>query len=280
MPSSAPIGVFDSGIGGLSVLRHIRAQLPHESLLYFADSGFAPYGDKPEPVIVERTLAIADFLLQQGVKALVVACNTATAAAIKALRAHYPALAVVGVEPGLKPAVALTRSKIVGVLATDNTLKKRQVRATARTNQCRQRRPFPAASLHRPGRPDRKKGELHSADTALLVQRYVAPLIAQGADTLVLGCTHYPFVQGLIDAVVSRSSEQPVSVIDTGQSVARHLARLLAEHGLLSATATEGSLQAFTTGSHGALAHAFTQLLQLRPPVMQIAAETPIAAAV
>ncbi|MFC3110728.1 glutamate racemase [Undibacterium arcticum] len=279
MPSSAPIGVFDSGIGGLSVLRHIRAQLPHESLLYFADSGFAPYGDKPEPVIVERTLAIADFLLQQGVKALVVACNTATAAAIKALRAHYPALAVVGVEPGLKPAVALTRSKIVGVLATDNTLKSAKfAQLRAQISADSGVRFLPQACI---GLVDQiEKGELHSADTALLVQRYVAPLIAQGADTLVLGCTHYPFVQGLIDAVVSRSSEQPVSVIDTGQSVARHLARLLAEHGLLSATATEGSLQAFTTGSHGALAHAFTQLLQLRPPVMQIAAETPIAAAV
>src|SRR5712664_3975081 len=101
--ASAPIGVFDSGVGGLSVLRHIRAQLPSEDLLYFADAGFAPYGDKPEQVVAERSLAIAGFLVAQGAKALVVACNTATVAAIKLLRAHYPDMPIVGVEPGLKP---------------------------------------------------------------------------------------------------------------------------------------------------------------------------------
>jgi glutamate racemase len=273
MLSAAPIGVFDSGIGGLSVLRHISAQLPHEALLYVADSGFAPYGDKPEAVIVERSLAIADFLLRQGVKALVVACNTATAAAIKALRAQYPALVLVGVEPGLKPAAALTRSKIVGVLATDITLK------SAKFAQLREQtsadsgvRFLPQACI---GLVDQiEKGELHSADTALLVQRYVAPLIAQGADTLVLGCTHYPFVQALIDEVLLRSSDHAVNVVDTGQSVARQLARLLAERGLRTTTQTEGSLQAFTTGSHSALANAFAQLLKLHPPVMRMAAET------
>ncbi|HCN91525.1 MAG TPA: glutamate racemase, partial [Oxalobacteraceae bacterium] len=122
MAADSPVGVFDSGIGGLSVLRHIRRQLPHEHLLYFADSGFAPYGDKPEHAIVARALAIAEFLLQRGAKALVIACNTATAAAIAALRAAYPAMPVIGVEPGLKPAAALTQSRTVGVLATDSTL--------------------------------------------------------------------------------------------------------------------------------------------------------------
>ncbi|HEX7636116.1 MAG TPA: aspartate/glutamate racemase family protein, partial [Noviherbaspirillum sp.] len=113
-PASSPIGVFDSGIGGLSVLKHIRAYLPKEDLLYFADSGYAPYGGRSEDEIVARSLAIAAFLMRYRVKALVVACNTATAAAIKALREHYPALPVVGVEPGLKPAAALTQSGTVG----------------------------------------------------------------------------------------------------------------------------------------------------------------------
>jgi glutamate racemase len=125
MPSPAlpaPIGVFDSGVGGLSVLRHIRAQLPHEDLMYFADSGHAPYGDKTEQYVVERALAVTDFLLSHGAKALVVACNTATVAAIKAVRTH-PELPVVGVEPGLKPAAAATRNGKVGVLATARTLK-------------------------------------------------------------------------------------------------------------------------------------------------------------
>src|ERR1035437_8384929 len=119
--SKSPIGIFDSGIGGLSVLRHIRSHLPHEHLLYFADSGFAPYGDRTETAIVERSLAIAKFRFQHGAKTLVVACNAATAAAIKALRSRYPDLPVVGVEPGLKPAAALTRSNTVGVLATRST---------------------------------------------------------------------------------------------------------------------------------------------------------------
>ena len=122
MMNDAPIAVFDSGVGGLSVLRHIRAMLPHEHLLYFADSGFVPYGDKSEQVVAERSLAIAAFLVAQGAKALVVACNTATIAAIKVLRAHYPDMPIVGVEPGLKPAAAASRNGKVGVLATNGTL--------------------------------------------------------------------------------------------------------------------------------------------------------------
>jgi glutamate racemase len=122
MAADAPIGIFDSGVGGLSVLRHIHADLPHEHLLYFADSGYAPYGERSETEIVDRSLAIAQFLLAQGAKALVVACNTATAAAISALRGRYPALIVVGIEPGLKPAAQQTRSRQVGVLATRSTL--------------------------------------------------------------------------------------------------------------------------------------------------------------
>ena len=114
LPNEAPIGIFDSGIGGLSVLRHIRALLPHEQLIYFADTGHAPYGGKTEQYVVERSLTIAAFLLAQGAKALVVACNTATVAAIKAVRAHYPELPVVGVEPGLKPGAAATRTATRG----------------------------------------------------------------------------------------------------------------------------------------------------------------------
>ena len=119
----AAIGVFDSGVGGLSVLRHIRAQLPHEDLIYVADSGYAPYGDKTEQQVIDRSLAVAAYLVQQGIKALVVACNTATIAAIKALRARYPELPIVGVEPGLKPAAAASRNGKIGVLATERTLR-------------------------------------------------------------------------------------------------------------------------------------------------------------
>ena len=271
MSNSAPIGIFDSGIGGLSVLRHVRTLLPHEALLYFADSGFAPYGEKPESVIVERALAIAAFLLRFNIKAMVVACNTATAAAIAALRERYPDLQVVGVEPGLKPAAALTRSGVVGVLATAGTLasdkfQKLQQQISAATGVT-----FIAQACN--GLADQiEKGELQSRDTAALVQRYVAPLLAQKADTLVLGCTHYPFVEPLIASAAAAGS--PVHLVDTGAPVARQLERLLSQHGLLRTDApSQGALSAYTTGSRTTLVNAFRVLLDLNPPVDEVAGQ-------
>lgn len=264
--AAAPIGIFDSGIGGLSVLRHVHAMLPAEELLYFADSGFAPYGEKPEAAIVERALAIAAFLLKLKIKAIVVACNTATAAAIAALRAHYPQLQVVGVEPGLKPAAALTRSGKVGVLATAGTLAsdkflrlQQQVAEQSHVSFLLQPCNGLAGQI--------EKGETFSRDTALLVERYVAPLVAQQADTLVLGCTHYPFVEPLI-----RQAAGPgVMLVDTGEAVARQLARLLRQQGLDN-TGGEGRISAYTSGSRSALATAFHRLLDLQPEVEAVAA--------
>jgi glutamate racemase len=272
MGAQAPIGVFDSGLGGLSVLKHIRACLPHEDLLYFADSGFAPYGSRPESEIVARTLAMAEFLMQRHAKALVVACNTATAAAIKALRAHYPTLPVVGVEPGLKPAAALTRSGTVGVLATKFTL------SSEKFNLLREQ--VSSASnvrfLSQPcvGLVDQvEKGELRSAETAALVRRYVEPLLEQGADTLVLGCTHYPFVLPLIEEVAGRHAAHPVTIVDTGEPVARQLLRLLNERGLCRQNdgGESGSVTGFTSGSETALATAFAMLLHLHPDIVRVA---------
>lgn len=263
----APIGVFDSGIGGLSVLRHVHALLPSEELLYFADSGFAPYGEKPERVIVERALAITSFLLRFRIKAMVVACNTATAAAIAALRERHPQLQVVGVEPGLKPAAQLTQSGKVGVLATAGTLAsdkflklREQVAQTAQVA-------FHLQACN--GLADQiEKGELASRETKQLVQRYVAPLVGQEVDTLVLGCTHYPFVEPLV-----REAAGPgVRLVDTGDPVARQLERLLRQHGLLRPeTAGTGGVSAYTTGSRSALANAFRRLLALEPPVEAVA---------
>lgn len=270
--ADAPIGVFDSGIGGLSVLSHIRARLPRENLLYFADSGFAPYGEKTEDFIVQRSLSIADFLLQQGAKALVVACNTATAAAIRALRERYPTLALVGVEPGLKPAAMLSKSRIVGVLATERTINsekftllREQISAATGVRFLSQACIGLANQV--------EEGELSSATTATLVQRYVAPLIAQGADTLVLGCTHYPFVQALIEACICQATSEAIAIIDTGEPVARQLARLLSERNLLATSAEAGMLQAFTSGSEAALSSAFSTLLKLHPPISCIATQ-------
>jgi glutamate racemase len=263
---SSPIGIFDSGVGGLSILRHIHALLPHEALLYFADSGFAPYGEKPEAVIVERALLIADFLLQQNCKALVVACNTATAAAIAALRETYPALTVVGVEPGLKPAAAQTKSKIVGVLATERTLASDKFQALHEQHAASGDVRFLQQACV--GLADQiEKGELSSIQTISLVRRYVEPLITQGADTLVLGCTHYPFVLEQIETVI-KSLHKEVSIIDTGTAVARHLQRLLEQSHLDQATTNDiKPLIAFTTGSHSSLRSAYKALLGLTPEV-------------
>jgi glutamate racemase len=262
--TDAAVGIFDSGVGGLSVLRHIHARLPREHLLYFADSGYAPYGERSEEWIVARSLTIADFLLRQGAKALVVACNTATVAAVASLRARYPELPLVGVEPGLKPAAALSRSKVVGVLATDRTLSGHKFLALRDTVATATGARFllqPCTGLAQAI----ESGDVDGAQACDLVRRYVAPLIEQGADTLVLGCTHYPFVQHLI----VQCAPPGVAIVDTGEAIARQLERLLQETGAVPAAA--GSLTAYTTGDPALLEAAFARLLGLR--VTAIAAD-------
>jgi glutamate racemase len=267
-PNDAPVGIFDSGVGGLSVLRHIRAQLPNEHLLYFADSGFAPYGDKPEQVVAERVLAVGTFLAEQGVKALVVACNTATVAAIKLLRARFPQMPIVGVEPGLKPGAAATRNGIVGVLATDRTLAgdkflllRDQIADDTGTRFLLQ----PCVGLA----DQIELGELDSGDTTAMLARYIAPLLEQGADTLVLGCTHYPLVRASIERVIAQATGREVTLIDTGDAVARQLARLLTAGAALRAgdVDVDAQLTGYTSASATALSTAFSGLLGLTPRV-------------
>jgi len=269
----APIGIFDSGIGGLSVLRHVRAALPQEHLLYFADSGYAPYGDKDEQQIVDRSLAIAGFLIGQGIKALVVACNTATAAAIQAIRLQWPELIVVGIEPGLKPAALHSKSGVVGVLATRSTLA--SARFIALREQIAAAGKVQFISQACIGLVDQiEKGELQSPATAALVDRYVMPLIAQGADTLVLGCTHYPFARDLIESAARHAGCAAPVIIDTGEAVTRQLSRLLEEKALMrSGDAAEngGSLVAYTTAGASTLSTALANLLKMDAEVRQIA---------
>ncbi len=226
MADVAPIGVFDSGVGGLSVLREIRAQLPNESLIYLADCGHIPYGEKTPDYIRERCRAIADFLLVRGAKALVLACNTATAAAAADLRELYPQVPIVAMEPAVKPAAEATRSGVVGVLATTGTLKSARFAALLDrfagdvrviTQPC-------------PGLVERiEAGDLNGPQTRALLGRYVEPLLAEGCDTLILGCTHYPFLRPLLRELIS----EDISLIDTGAAVARQLERLLQARGLL-----------------------------------------------
>ncbi|MGK5006977.1 glutamate racemase [Janthinobacterium sp. LB2P70] len=264
-----PIGIFDSGVGGLSVLRHIRAQLPQEDLIYFADSGHAPYGDKTEQQVIDRSLAVAGYLLQQGAKALVVACNTATIAAIKALRARYPDLPIVGVEPGLKPAAAISRNGKIGVLATERTLRGDKLLALREQVSSATGATFilqPCVGLVERIEQAAMGSDPHDATSAML-DRYIAPLLAQGVDTLVLGCTHYPFVQDAIERTVRAHTSEPVTLVDTGEAVARQLTRLLDAASLRRTSNDTPQLQGYTTAKVEALAQAFAGLLDLHPPV-------------
>ena len=222
--SEQPIGVFDSGVGGLSVLREIRQLLPDESLLYVADSGFVPYGEKSPELIMERSRRIADFLLAQGAKALVVACNTATAAAVADLRARY-SVPIIGMEPAVKPASLATRSGIVGVLATTGTL--RSARFAALLDRF-------AGSVKViiqpcPGLVECvERGELESEQLTKLLLGYTQPLLDAGCDTLILGCTHYPFLRSTLQRLLPAD----IHLVDTGAAVARQLQSKLAEFGL------------------------------------------------
>ena len=262
--SPAPIGVFDSGLGGLSVLQHIRQTLPHEALLYVADSGFAPYGDKTSAEILERSIVVTDFLLSKHIKALVVACNTATAAAIKHLRVHYPDLIIIGMEPGLKPASLLSKTKKVGVLATLSTVQSEKYQRLSMQLSAESGVEFiPQPCV---GLVDQiEKAEANAEQTRLLLKKYLNPLLAANVDTLVLGCTHYPFVADLIQELTSAHTPdgEPIRLIDTGKAVASQLQRLLAERDLKTSNSDIPRINVYTNGNPEKLKHACTQWISI-----------------
>jgi glutamate racemase len=236
---SRPVAVFDSGLGGLTVLRALQERLPHEDFLYFADTRFLPYGDKPETFLRERGVAISRALEARGAKALVIACNTATAAAAEAIRAATR-LPVVALEPGVKPAAGLTRAGVIGVLATTSTLASERFRRLVGNHASHARVVTQAC----PGLADAIEAEgARSPAVDGLLDTYVAPLAAAGADVVVLGCTHYPWVA---DGIARR---MPVgtTLLDTGEAVARQLERLLAVGGLLGGG--QGRLTVATSGA-------------------------------
>ncbi|RYF50145.1 MAG: glutamate racemase [Comamonadaceae bacterium] len=234
--ADAPIAIFDSGLGGLSVARHIRARLPHESLIYFADCGWAPYGDRPRQDILARVCVVADWLVTQGVKSMVVACNTATTIAIDTLRARYDTLPIVGIEPGVKPAVARSRSHVVGVLATEATLRTESFQALlARQDSdcrfvCQAGRGLVALI---------EQGALDTPAVDTLLQRYLDPMLAEGVDTLVLGSTHFP----LLIPAIERLYGDRLALIETGQAVAHRLHAVLDMHALLAVASEAKAVQ-------------------------------------
>ncbi|MBS1141648.1 MAG: glutamate racemase [Proteobacteria bacterium] len=237
--TNQPIAVFDSGLGGLTVLRALRDRLPQEDYFYFADTRFLPYGDRPEVFLRERGVLIAKALAKRGVKALVIACNTATAAAAEAIRAAID-LPVVALEPGVKPAVALSRSGVIGVLATTRTLESERFQRLVgnHANHLRvlaQACPGLAEAIEAQG-PD-------SPQVAALLDAFVEPLAAAAADVVVLGCTHYPWVA----EAIARRMPAGTSLLDTGEPVARQLERLLAASHLLGGG--HGRLTVATSGA-------------------------------
>jgi glutamate racemase len=239
MSLTDPIGVFDSGVGGLSVLRCIREELPHENLIYIADSGHAPYGDKPQEYIEQRSITLAGFLLEHRAKAIVVACNTATAAAIATLRASF-SLPIIGLEPGLKPALTLTRAGVVGILATRMTLGSRKFEDLVN----RFGRNCKLVVQECPGLVEQvEQMDLTGRKTRQLLENYVSALLDHGADTIVLGCTHYPFLTPLIQEIAGPD----VSIVDTGAAVAKEVSRRLREAHLLSDYAGSGYAMFWTT---------------------------------
>lgn len=227
-PQASPIGLFDSGVGGLSVAREIVRQLPAHPLVYLADQAHAPYGQRSLAQIQGFAEGITRFLLAEAARVIVIACNTASAAALHGLRREFPAVLFVGMEPAIKPAAERTRSGHVGVIATAATFQG-ELFASLRdrfangvivhTQVCPELVPLVEA------------GELDSPAAAAALDSYLAPLLAAGIDQLVLGCTHYPFLRPLIAQIAGPG----VEIIDPAAAVARQTGRVLAQHGWLIA---------------------------------------------
>jgi glutamate racemase len=268
-PHSAPlggsIGVFDSGVGGLSVLQALHRRLPGVRLAYLADSGHAPYGERDVGFVVDRSRRIVEHLLADGATGIVVACNTATAAAVRALRERWPDVPIVGVEPGLKPAAAATRNGKVGVMATGGTLASDRYAALLRQQPPHVRfiaQPCPGLARLI------EDGDLDAPALVDAVARHAAPLKDAGVDTVVLGCTHYGFVKHHLAGFFGAD----VHIVDTADAVARHAATRMS-------TPHEGSgeVRLQTTGDVARLRRIASAWLPFACSVEGIAADSPAA---
>jgi glutamate racemase len=255
-----PIGVFDSGVGGLSVLRAIRAQMPEESVVYFGDQGHVPYGPRPLEQVRAFSEEVTRFLLAQGAKLVVVACNAASAAALHDLRQAFPEVSFVGMEPAVKPAAEATHAGVVGVLATPATFQGALYASvverfangvTLLQDTC-------------PGLVGQiEKGELDSPQTRAILETTLLPMLAKGIDTVVLGCTHYPFVIPLIEQIAGPG----VRVIDPAPAVARQAGRLLEAAGTRQTGSGSGEMHFYTSGDAADFGRLLPRLLGESGPV-------------
>ncbi len=249
-----PIGVFDSGVGGLSVLRAIRRELPEEHILYVADQAHVPYGPRPLDEVRRFAEGITRFLLERGAKLIVVACNTASAAALHALRQLFPQVPFVGMEPAVKPAAEQTQSGVVGVLATPATFQGALYASVVeRFAEGVKLLPHTCPGLV----AQIEAGNLEGAETRAILETALRPMIQEGADTIVLGCTHYPFVMPLIQEIAGES----VRVIDPSPAVARQVRRLLEARGARRTATGPARMRFFTSGAPEPFASLLPRLL-------------------
>jgi glutamate racemase len=234
-----PIGVFDSGMGGLSVLREIHKLLPSENLIYVADSKHAPYGDRSALHVQNRSLKIARFLLEQDIKVLVVACNTATAEAVELLREQL-SIPVIGLEPAIKPGVKISKTGVIGVLATQRTIESERLYSLTIKHAHHTK----VLAQPCPGLVEKvEANHLDRYETRLLIKRYTTPLLQQNADTLILGCTHYPFLYNTIQVIVGKD----IKLLETGLAVAQQLKRILKQQHLLNALDSIGTIDFYNS---------------------------------
>lgn len=248
-----PIGVFDSGVGGLAVVAEVRKLLPHEEIVYLADSAHFPYGPRHREEICQLATEATTFLLDQGAKVVVVACNTATSTAIAQLRQLNPEIPFVGMVPPVKPAAAATRNGRIAVLATEGTVHSQALAdLIAQFAQGKQVYTDIAPELV----DAVERGDLKSPRVRSTVQRRLEPLLAQGIDTLALGCSHYSFLLPLMVEVTGPE----VAVIDASAPVARQVARILAERGLANQDHREGSVTYVTSGDEEAFLRTMARL--------------------
>lgn len=239
-----PVGIFDSGVGGLSVWREVRKQLPGESTIYLADQAHVPYGPRRLEEIRDYCDAITRYLLKQDCKAIIVACNTASAAALKQLRESFPGLPIIGMEPAVKPAAASTRTGVIGIMATQATFQGRLFTATAGRHAQHLR--LINQVCH--GLAEHvETGKLDGQLTEAILMRHLQPIMNENADTIVLACTHYPFLLPVIRKLVG----DHIDVIDPAPAIARHLDKQLAEASIRQQEPTGSRHLLLTSGDIG-----------------------------
>lgn len=229
--TTQPIGIFDSGIGGTSILSEIIALLPHENTIYLSDSANAPYGQRSKQDILALSIKNTEYLLEKGAKIIVVACNTATTNAIKTLRKNYT-VPFIGIEPAIKPAALQTKTNVIGILATKGTLNSQLFEQTSSTIN----NDISIVEQVGEGLVELiETGKIHSRQMTSLLEKYLFNMLEKNADCIVLGCTHYPYLIPQIRQIVGTD----IQIIDSGEAVARQTKNILTKHGLLNTGTTK-----------------------------------------